>query len=122
SPASLTIKQSVPLQLRRRGVELRIMLPGKPAPASNVDATLVRAIGRGRRWFDQLASNRAKDTFEIAQRDRVPDSYVRRLIPLAFLAPSVVEAFCSGRQPPDLTAECLTRRIRLPVSGTEQET
>jgi site-specific DNA recombinase len=109
------------MQLRRRGVELRIILPGKSAPTSNRDATLVRAIVRGRRWFDQLASNRAQDTFEIAQRDRVPDSYVRRLVPLAFLAPSVVEAICSAHQPPDLTAERLTRRIRLPLSWTEQE-
>jgi site-specific DNA recombinase len=110
SPPSLTIKRCVPLQLRRRGVELRIILPGNSAPTSNLDATLVRAIARGRRWFDQLASNCAKDTFEIAQREGVPDSYVRRLVPLAFLAPSVVEAICTGRQPPDLTAERLTRR------------
>jgi site-specific DNA recombinase len=102
-------------------VELRIILPGKSAPTSNLDATLVRAITRGRRWFDQLVSNRAKDTFEIAQCDKVPDSYVRRLIPLAFLAPSVVQAICSGRQPPDLTAERLTRRTKLPVSWTERE-
>jgi site-specific DNA recombinase len=121
SPASLTINQCVPMQLRRRGVELRIILPGKSAPTANPDATLVRAIARGRRWFDQLASNRAKDTFAIAQHDGVPDSYVRRLIPLAFLAPSVVEAICSGRQPPDLTAERLTRRTKLPVCWTEQE-
>jgi site-specific DNA recombinase len=119
--ASLTIKRCVPMELRRRGVELRIVLPGKSAPASNLDTTLVRAIGRGRRWFAQLATNRAKDTFEIAQRDGVPDSYVRRLIPLAFLAPSVVEAICTGRQPTDLTAGGLTRRTRLPVSWTEQE-
>jgi site-specific DNA recombinase len=122
SPTSLTLKRCVPMQFRRRGVELRIIMTGTSAPPSKIDATLVRAIARGRRWFDQLAAKRAKDTFEIAQRDGVPDSYVRHLIPLAFLAPSVVDAICRGRQPPELTAERLTRRIRLPVSWTEQET
>lgn len=97
------------------------LLAGCLSPARNLDATLVRAIARGRRWFDQLVSKRAKNTLEIAQRDGLPDSYVRRLIPLAFLAPSVVEAVCAGRQPPDLTAENLTRRLGLPVSWTEQE-
>jgi hypothetical protein len=120
-PTSLAIKRCVPMQLRRRGVEQRIILSGGSTPTSNIDAILVRAIARGRRWFDQLASRHVKDTLEIAQCDGVPDSYVRRLMPLAFLAPSVVEAICSGRQPPDLTAERLTRRIKLPLCWTEQE-
>jgi site-specific DNA recombinase len=121
SQASLTIKRCVPMQLRRRGVEQRIILFGESAPTAKIDATLVRAIARGRRWFDQLASRRVKDALEIAQRDGVPDSYVRRLMPLAFLAPSVVEAICSGHQPPDLTAERLTRRVKLPLCWTEQK-
>ena len=118
---SLLIQRCVPMQLRRRGVEQRIIFAGESAPTTKLDVTLIRAIARGRRWFNQLATRRAKDTFEIARDDGVPDSYVRRLIPLAFLAPSLIEAICSGRQPPELTAEHLTRRLSLPSCWTEQE-
>ena len=79
-------------------------------PSSRTDPALIKAVARGHCWFDALVSNRAKDTREIAQREGVRDSYVRRLIPYAFLAPSIVEAICMGNQPADLTAEKLTRR------------
>jgi hypothetical protein len=36
---------------------------------------------------------------------------VRRLIPLGFLSPRIVEAIAERRQPVDLTLEALTRRI-----------
>jgi site-specific DNA recombinase len=120
--APLTIKRLVPLQLRRRGVELRIVMQGEAAAdRSKIDPLLLKAIVRGRRWFAELASHRAADTLEIAKRERLCDSYVRRLIPLAFLAPSIVEAICSGRQPTELTAERLTRRTRLPYHWAEQQ-
>jgi site-specific DNA recombinase len=116
----LTIKRLVPLQLRRRGVELRLVIPGEAAAdRSKIDPLLLKAIVRGRRWFAELAANRAANTSEIAKREGLHDSYVRRLIPLAFLAPSIVEAICEGRQPPDLTAERLRRAI-MPYRWTEQ--
>ena len=52
---------------------------------------------RGYRWFRQLASGIAADTLEIAKREGVGDSYVRRLVPLALLAPEIIEAICAGR-------------------------
>jgi site-specific DNA recombinase len=121
--ARLTIKRLVPLQLRRRGVELRIVMQGEAAAGrSKIDPLLLKAIVRGRRWFAELAAHRAADTLEIAKREGLCDSYVRRLIPLAFLAPAIVEAICSGRQPTDLTAERLTRRARLlPYQWAEQQ-
>ena len=118
---ALKMKRSVPTQLRRRGVELRIVMAGETAAKPRFEPTLIKAIGRGRRWFAELACNRAQDTAAIAQREGVHDSYARRLLPLAFLAPSVVEAICAGRQPLDLTAESLTCRIKLPLAWAEQE-
>jgi site-specific DNA recombinase len=105
----LTIGRFISTQLKRRGVELRIVMAGE-RPSSRTDPALIKAIARGHCWFNDLASNRAKDTREIAQREGVRDSYVRRLIPYAFLAPSIVEAIRMGNQPADLTAEKLTRR------------
>ena len=47
--------------------------------------------------------------------------YVGRLIRLAFLAPPIVEMIAQGRQPAELTAEMLTRRIILPLEWEAQK-
>jgi site-specific DNA recombinase len=120
SGARLTITRFVPLRLKRRGVELRIVIEGEAASNSEVDSALLQAIARAHRWFNDLASNRARDTLEIAKREGLRASYVRRLIPYAFLAPSIVEAICEGGQPPDLTVERLRRRAELPCHWAEQ--
>jgi hypothetical protein len=68
SGVPLMITRFVPLQLKKRGVELRIVMDGESASTSAIDPTLLKAIARGHRWFNELASNRARDTLEIAKR------------------------------------------------------
>jgi site-specific DNA recombinase len=43
-----------------------------------------------------------------------------RLLPLAFLAPDIVEGITSGRHPVDLTAHRLIRTIDLPIAWSAQ--
>ena len=43
------------------------------------------------------------------------------LIPLAFLAPDIVESVLAGTQPVHVTTEMLTKRIDLPIDWKEQE-
>jgi len=45
----------------------------------------------------------------------VNERFVRRLIPLAFLSPAIVQAISEGRQPADLAGEALSRGIEIPV-------
>jgi site-specific DNA recombinase len=40
---------------------------------------------------------------------------------LAFLAPEIVEAIAEGRQPPELSTELLTKRLRLPLDWGDQK-
>ena len=42
------------------------------------------------------------------------------LLPLAFLAPDIIEAIASGQQPADLTARRLIRRLDLPIAWSAQ--
>jgi len=41
-------------------------------------------------------------------------------MPLAFLAPDIVEAILAGTQPADLTTQTLIRRTDLPLNWAEQ--
>jgi hypothetical protein len=114
------VTRFIPLQLKRRGVELRLVIAGAHTQTPKVDLALLKAIGRARRWFDRLASGRATSLAAIAAQERISVRYVGRLIGLAFLAPRVVEMIAQGRQPAELTAELLTRRTVLPLEWAEQ--
>ncbi len=101
---------------------MRLVLHGENNGSGDdrVDPALVKAIVRGRQWFEQLASGRVGSLVEIAKSERVSNRYVGHLIPLAFLAPDIVARILSGAQPVDLTTEVLTKRIDLPVGWAEQ--
>jgi DNA invertase Pin-like site-specific DNA recombinase len=120
SSGSLKINRLVPLQLKRRGVELRLVFESEEN-ARPIDAALLKAVARGYSWFQALAAGASADTLAIARREGLPDSYVRRLLPLAFLAPSLVEAICAGTQPVTLTAASLKRAGDLPYAWRGQE-
>jgi site-specific DNA recombinase len=81
----------------------------------------MKAIARGRQWWDDLLAGRVESVAVIAEREGVLPNYVRRLLRLAFLAPRIVEAIAAGHQSPELTAKARTERIELPLLWHEQE-
>src|SRR5258705_9412951 len=106
----------------RRGAETKLVLPGL-APqkhSSRCDPALIKAIARGRAWFEELVSGRARSLQEVAKRDGISRRYIRRLIGLAFLSPELIGAILQGRQPVALTATRLTE-LDLPLDWTEQQ-
>ncbi len=119
--ANLRMTRLVSLQMRRRGVETRLVLPGEAVAASRTDPALLRALARGYQWFGELAAGTAVSTRQIAVREGVSDSYVRHLVPLALLAPSIVESICAGRQGVCLSAERLKTQAGLPIEWDAQQ-
>jgi DNA invertase Pin-like site-specific DNA recombinase len=118
----LSIMRQIPLRVRRRGIEMRLVIGGGSGSAPRIDSTMLKATARARRWFDDLVSGRAASMVEIGRREGVGKRYVSRMIRLAFLAPSIVETIAEGRQPPELTAQFLsTGRGDLPLSWPAQE-
>ena len=115
-------RKEVPAQLRRRGVETKLVLAGPAISATpcHPDPSLVRALVRARAWFDDLASGRVGSLSEIAEAEGVSEGYVGHLLPLAFLAPDIVALIMAGTHPVDLTAERLTKQNELLVEWTEQ--
>jgi site-specific DNA recombinase len=114
------IELSAAIRVKRRGVETRLVLPeAHDHHPSRCDPALVKAIARGRAWFEELATGRVRSLHDLATRDGVSRRYIRRLVSLAFLSPQVVEAILQGRQPVELTATRLTE-LDLPLDWAEQ--
>jgi hypothetical protein len=95
----------------RCGGETKLVLPGLAQQTHNsrCDPALIKAIARGRAWFEELATGRARSLQELAKRDGISRRYIRRLVGLAFLSPELVETILQGRQPVELTATHRTR-------------
>jgi len=119
--ANLRMTCPVPMQMKRRGVQTRPVIPGEPVARSRTDPALLRASARGYRWFAELASGRAASTRQIAAREGLSHSYVRHTAPLGLLAPKVVEAICAGQQAVTLSAERLKDLALLPIEWDAQQ-
>ena len=74
---------------------------------------------RARSWMNDLTEGRVNSFKEIARSENKVERHIRRLIPLAFVSPRIVEAIANGSAPADLTITSLTSA--LPHSRTEQE-
>jgi site-specific DNA recombinase len=103
-----------PFQLRKRGVETRIVMADTPA---GQDETLIRNIARAHAWFERI---KAGATFaEIAETEGTSKRRVQQMIDLAFLAPDIVRDVLDGRQPAGFTSDwCKTHE--LPSDWSEQ--
>ncbi len=118
--SNLDLSRFVPLRMKRRGVETRIIIAAGDDLPRKVDPALLKAVARSRGWFEELASGRVRSLTEIARREKIAPRYVERLSRLAFVAPRIVEAICQGRQPAELSAETLLNRIDLPLEWPAQ--
>ncbi|AZQ68702.1 recombinase family protein [Silicimonas algicola] len=108
------LSRSHPFQLRKRGVETRIVLADTP---TGQDETLARNIARAIEWLERI---KAGETFgEIADAEGTHKSRVQQIIRLAFLAPDIVRDVLDGRQPLGFTSEWSLRN-ELPSDWQEQ--
>jgi hypothetical protein len=117
--AEATFEIAAPIQFKRRGVEAKLVIRSTSA-AANPDAKLIRLVVQAHLWIDDLVSGRAASVREIALRSSIDEGDVSRFIPLAFLAPDIVEAVLAGKQPIELTSEKLKRLTMLPHAWEDQ--
>ena len=110
----------VPFSLKRRGVEAKLIVRNGEARPASIDKNLVETISQAWIWLKQLSTGTAKSAAEIAAGAGIDDGEVSRVLPLAFLAPDVVEAILEGRQPVMLTARYVKRLKPVPTSWSEQ--
>ncbi|WP_375454033.1 hypothetical protein, partial [uncultured Methylobacterium sp.] len=122
APDVVTVR--VPFRTVRRGGRKIIVLPEcamgpQTRPTEpEVDAVLLRAIVRAWRWRRDIEEGRAHSIIEIAERERLTDSFVVRVLALTTLAPDILQAVLDGRLPQGLTLEKVIGSVSL--SWSEQ--
>lgn len=116
-----TYQINVPHELKRRGVEAKLILnAGKEQQAPTKDENLILAIAKAHHWLDQLTNGSAASISEVAEANNEDRNEISRFLPLAFLAPDIVESILNGHQPVDLTLERIRRIGELPEEWQAQ--
>lgn len=110
----------LPISLKRRGVELKMVIEGASTMPGSPDPKLVAVVAQAQDWLGKLSKGEVASVSDLAARLGVDRTDISRILPLAFLAPDIVQAIVEGRQPVDLTASRLKRLSDLPASWAEQ--
>ena len=112
---------SIPLQMKRRGVEGKFVLQGSTTQPASKDPMLIGLIAKAHLYLEALTDGSGASHQELADRLGLNGPDISRILPMAFLSPKITEAILTGRQPFDLTIAKLTRTIDLPMIWKEQQ-
>ena len=95
----------VPLNFKKRGGRKLIIPPaGAPEPVYSppqpkVNPPLVKALARAHRWKKLIDTKQYATIKQIAEAEKVHESYVGNQLRLPLLAPDIVEMILDGRVP-----------------------
>lgn len=112
--ATDAFEATFPFQLRKRGVETKIILADAP---TGIDEVPIRNIALAYTWFDRI---KAGVTFaQIARTDATSKRRIQQMIGLAFPAPDIARDVVDGHQPIGFKSDwCKTHK--LPADWSEQ--
>jgi DNA invertase Pin-like site-specific DNA recombinase len=108
-------------RLTRSGRAIRMIQHDGRLIRSTVDLTLVRLIVKARGWWQRLQQERGLTVSGLAASEDVTQSYVTRVLRLAFLSPDVVKAIMTGRQPAWLDRGSLCSRDSISLDWDQQK-
>ena len=108
---------AVPVRLTRFGRQKRMIIgDDKGQQQQVVNDNMLLAVARAITWDQEIRGGASLR--RIARRENVSAGYVTRIMPLAFLAPDIVQAIYEGRQPAGLKVKTLS--ANLPLEWAEQ--
>lgn len=118
-----TVTVRVPITIKKRGGRRLVLSPDGSniavVPISrHIDNAMIKAIARSFRWREMLESGKYATIREIAEAEKINESYVSRIFRLTLLAPDVVESILEGRHPSSLELGALLRSF--PVQWGKQ--
>ena len=102
-PPSIT----VPVTLKRSGSALRMVLPSGESASPQVDDNLLTTIAIAKQWWRQMLSNPQLRVTDLAAMHQVTESWVARVLRLAFLDPAIITQMMAGTAPAALDFDAL---------------
>ncbi len=120
---ALKLEQTVPMSIRRKGHERRLVISALPSSNSRPvrqDARLIRALGHGLDFWQRMLDDPHLMAVDIGKKEGLDNRYVGRSLQLAFLAPDLIEAVAKGDLPEGWSAERVLRMDGLPLSWEAQ--
>ena len=99
---------------------MRLVLPTGQTAVPRVDDNLVEAIATAHRWWQQMIDDPRLRVSDLAKTNQVTNSWVTRILRLAFLDPSIVHDILAGKAPANLTAQSLRSEGSIPALWAEQ--
>ena len=97
-----------------------MMIGGLESKPSNTDPALIKLIAKAHLLKSELEDETVDSIKAFAAKHKIDHGDAKNLIPLSYLAPSIVEDILSGHQPTDLTARRLKYLSNLPTDWTDQ--
>lgn len=111
-----TITIFCPISPRRRDAELRMVVSNSAQPHREPNPTLIQLVLLAHRCLAILHDSQGKTLSDVAVSEGVDLADVSRTLPLAFLAPAIVDCILDGTQPVTLTTQRLSPLADLPSS------
>lgn len=112
----------VPMTLKRRSGRKEVIVPDGLENATDTGPdyhdALVTAISRAHRWKKLLDDGRYGSIIEMAQALKTDRHHMARILRLTLLAPDIIEAILSGKEPDGFSLRQLVSEI--PVLWDEQ--
>lgn len=113
------VRITIPACMQPRKGTTSLALPAARTGRRQIDRPLVAALKRAHLELEKQELRFAGTRVEVSEARGLDDPYLRRIAPLAFLAPDIQRSILEGRQPPGLTLKSLTR-VGLPTAWSEQ--
>ena len=112
---------SVAAQVRRTGMETRLLIQGAVGAERRMpDRSLLRLIAQARRFHDMIINSHGRTITDLAREAGVTPSWFTRVLRLSFLAPDIAKAILQGRQPVELTAKSVMLQRKLSPDWSKQ--
>lgn len=111
---------TLPMTIRRRGQEMKMIIDGAEPRISNPDTALIKLVSRAHALKAGLQDGTVQSIKAFAEQHKIDHADAKRMLPLGYLAPDIVESILSGQQPADLTALTLKNGYDLPVLWADQ--
>ena len=98
-----------PMKIKRRGQEMRMVIGGQEVTQANPDQALIKLVVRAHALRTGLEDGSIPSIKDFALQQHIDHADAKRMLPLSYLAPDIVEAILDGHQPEGVSVSTLHR-------------